>query len=224
MIFAISNNSTAAIFYVTQIIDATHFRRMLPIFAILLRFFIKFTFLQFFNHNLNVQKFTPLKNSQFPSFRLKTTPRPRITPSWVHDKVQSSMSVCSEDESDSSSSVDPNEFKQGVNTNAIPPSRRHHYRPRAVSNKEPSISKHSSASSTGGRSETNLQRYVLGSRNRITDTGKSSSNNGGFIAYFSSKFSLFLINKGYLRNLGEECEQKILRFQGGVYREMLIFG
>uniref|UniRef100_A0A914EJY3 Rabphilin n=1 Tax=Acrobeloides nanus TaxID=290746 RepID=A0A914EJY3_9BILA len=78
------------------------------------------------------------------------------------------------DESDSSSSVDPNEFKQGVNSTAIPPSRRHHYRPRAVSHKETPISKHSSAS-PAVRSETSLQRYVLGSRNRITDTDESDN-------------------------------------------------
>lgn len=123
--------------------------------------------------------------------RLKTTPRPRITPSWVHDKVQSSMSIGSEEEIDegdsSSSSIDPADFRRqrqggGSSTGAqasqavggssnttstsTPGTRRHHH----ATGRTKTHTR--GAGGLPGPKSGNLQRLVLGSRNRVTDTGQ----------------------------------------------------
>ncbi|KAI6241496.1 Rabphilin-1 [Aphelenchoides fujianensis] len=115
--------------------------------------------------------------------RLKTTPRPRITPSWVHEKVQSSMSIGSEDEESSSSSMDAPEFKTSVSgpstshTAPIPPSRRHHYnRPRELQHGNGGPSNSSAAPPTStAHLRSNMQRFTLSNRSRITDTDESEN-------------------------------------------------
>ncbi|KAH7731135.1 RBF-1 protein [Aphelenchoides avenae] len=123
---------------------------------------------------------TPRPSRQLPippdqQQRLKTTPRPRITPSWVHEKVQSSMSIGSEDEESSSSAE--SEYKSGAaggSSSAIPSSRRHHYnRPRDLSHRHGGSAPGSAR--TGRRDNASLQRYVLGTRSRITDTEESEN-------------------------------------------------
>jgi hypothetical protein len=99
--------------------------------------------------------------------RLKTTPRPRITPSWVHEKVQSSMSIGSEDEESSSSSIDHVDFKQTLpsSTSTILARRHHHFhRPKELNNRFPE-----SVNSLNSRHSTH-QHSALSSRNQITDT------------------------------------------------------
>jgi hypothetical protein len=99
--------------------------------------------------------------------RLKTTPRPRITPSWVHEKVQSSMSIGSEDEESSSSSIDHVDFKQTLpSSTSTNLARRHHHfhRPKELNNRFPE-----SVNSLNSRHSTH-QHSALSSRNQITDT------------------------------------------------------
>ncbi|KAI6187974.1 Rabphilin-1 [Aphelenchoides besseyi] len=124
----------------------------------------------------------PDQQQRFIAF--KTTPRPRITPSWVHEKVQSSMSIGSEDEeSSSSSSIDAAEFKPNTNatttntTAPIPSSRHHHYnRPRELKhgNGGPTSSTNSNSASAS-HLRSNMQRFTLSNRSRITDTDESEN-------------------------------------------------
>ncbi|KAI6235599.1 Rabphilin-1 [Aphelenchoides besseyi] len=115
--------------------------------------------------------------------RLKTTPRPRITPSWVHEKVQSSMSIGSEDEESSSSSIDATEYKPNANatttnnTAPIPPSRHHHYsRPRELKHGNGgATSSTNSNSASASHLRSNMQRFTLSNRSRITDTDESEN-------------------------------------------------
>uniref|UniRef100_A0A915BJC1 Rabphilin-1 n=1 Tax=Parascaris univalens TaxID=6257 RepID=A0A915BJC1_PARUN len=83
------------------------------------------------------------------------SPRPRITPSWVKEKVQSSMSIGSDDENASTSEGEGFSSKDDLQKASMPAPRRS--RPQ----------KHSSL----GKSS--LQRYALGARGRITDTEES---------------------------------------------------
>ncbi|CAD5220053.1 unnamed protein product [Bursaphelenchus xylophilus] len=117
--------------------------------------------------------------------RLKTTPRPRITPSWVHEKVQSSMSIGSEDEESSSSSIDAIDFKTPISNQVpsqqpqpLPPSRRHHYRPREYRHNQSPSQQPTTTSSSCASSSTaprNLQRFTVSNRNPITDTEESEN-------------------------------------------------
>lgn len=126
-------------------------------------------------HNTGRQRQLPIPPDQ--QQRLKTVPRaPRITPSWVHEKVQSSMSIGSEDDESSSSSVDTNEFKQSVSsmppgvTAPIPSSRRH-TRTRELKHGNSSGSFGSTLPTNSAHTSVrnSLQRYTL--KSRVTDTG-----------------------------------------------------
>lgn len=140
-------------------------------------------------HGMNMSSADPANNTtrqrQLPippdqQQRLKTVPRPRITPSWVNEKVQSSMSIGSEDDESSSSSVDTNEFKQNVNTippgvtAPIPSSRRHN---RSREPKHPNSSG-SFSSTLPSNVRNTLQRYTL--KSRVTDTGNLHLFHSGF--------------------------------------------
>lgn len=144
--------------------------------------------------------------------RLKTAPRPRITPSWVHEKVQSSVSIGSEDEEEdemgeigsSSSSLDvSSEYRRkhqgggvvssgavlggtsistaprttsGSGSGAPQQQRRPHHshsRPKDFSQRH----QHSTTSTRREPRESkgNLQRIVLSSRSRATDTEESDN-------------------------------------------------
>lgn len=69
------------------------------------------------------------------------------------------------------------EYKSGAaggSSNAIPSSRRHHYnRPRDLSHRHGGSAPGSAR--TGRRDNASLQRYVLGTRSRITDTEESEN-------------------------------------------------
>uniref|UniRef100_A0A1I8AG77 RabBD domain-containing protein n=1 Tax=Steinernema glaseri TaxID=37863 RepID=A0A1I8AG77_9BILA len=119
----------------------------------------------------------PLPNDQ--QQRLKCSPRPRITPSWVNEKVQSSMSI-DDDDAASSSSSNEGDFKQcGI------PLRRHHGnagyfpRPRDLlpqrQNSQGSNGSSSRNIPSVNRQKVNLQRFALASRSRITDTDDSEN-------------------------------------------------
>uniref|UniRef100_A0AC34QU02 Rabphilin n=1 Tax=Panagrolaimus sp. JU765 TaxID=591449 RepID=A0AC34QU02_9BILA len=98
--------------------------------------------------------------------RLKTIPRPRITPSWVHEKVQSSMSLGSEEEESSScSSIDRIDFKQAnIASNTINTKRRHNFhRSKDLTNRH----------ETPSSQTNNLQRFAIG--NHVTDTDESEN-------------------------------------------------
>ncbi|VDK47352.1 unnamed protein product [Anisakis simplex] len=96
---------------------------------------------------------TPDQNKFYCS-RTKS-PRPRITPSWVKEKVQSSMSIGTDDENVSTSEGEGFSSKDELQKSAMPVPRRS--RPQ----------KHNSL----GKSS--LQRYVIGGRSHITDTEES---------------------------------------------------
>ncbi|VDM39540.1 unnamed protein product [Toxocara canis] len=83
------------------------------------------------------------------------SPRPRITPSWVKEKVQSSMSIGTDDENASTSEGESFSPKEEMQKAAMPTSRRS--RPQ----------KHNSV----GRAS--LPGYAAGARGRITDTEES---------------------------------------------------
>lgn len=104
--------------------------------------------------------------------RLKTVPRPRITPSWVHEKVQSSMSIGSEDDESSSSSVDVAEFKQSITSIPAPMSSRRNNHNRSKDSKHRNSSGSFSSTlptNSASTSARSMQRYIL--TNRRTDTG-----------------------------------------------------
>ncbi|KAE9554499.1 hypothetical protein FO519_002310 [Halicephalobus sp. NKZ332] len=107
--------------------------------------------------------------------RLKTIPRPRITPSWVHDKVQSSMSLGSEEEESSSSSVEQPEFKKqnAPSLSASGSSRRHHHfhRPKDLNRFEGP----GSSASSSRHTVANAQKFAVGNRNQVTDTDDSEN-------------------------------------------------
>uniref|UniRef100_A0A9J2Q8X3 C2 domain-containing protein n=1 Tax=Ascaris lumbricoides TaxID=6252 RepID=A0A9J2Q8X3_ASCLU len=83
------------------------------------------------------------------------SPRPRITPSWVKEKVQSSMSIGTDDENASTSEGEGFSSKDDLQKASMPAPRR------------PRPQKHNSL----GKSS--LQRYAVGARGRITDTEES---------------------------------------------------
>lgn len=131
--------------------------------------------------------------------RLKTVPRPRITPSWVHEKVQSSMSIGSEDDESSTSSVDPDEFKQSVNSipSGVPapiPSSRRHTHKRELKHSGNSTGSFSSTLPTNSASTSarnSMQRYTLTNKSRITDTGLLSLSCACFSHLMQHRFCLF---------------------------------
>ncbi|KAK0419967.1 hypothetical protein QR680_014432 [Steinernema hermaphroditum] len=111
--------------------------------------------------------------------RLKCSPRPRITPSWVNEKVQSSMSIDDDDAASSSSSTE-GDFKQcGI------PMRRHHGNAGYFSRPKDLLPQRQNSQGSNGsvsrnippmnRQKVNLQRFALASRSRITDTDDSEN-------------------------------------------------
>lgn len=110
------------------------------------------------------------------------------------------MSIGSEDEESSSSSIDHVDFKQTSNTsNAANIPRRHHHYHRSKDNNRFDGGNVSSASSSHQLSN-NIQRFALGSRNRVTDTGnfiisikiyRSIRLN---LSYKTSLFAIFIIS------------------------------
>ncbi|TKR64917.1 hypothetical protein L596_025390 [Steinernema carpocapsae] len=130
--------------------------------------------------------------------RLKCSPRPKITPSWVNEKVQSSMSI-DDDDGASSSSSNEGDFKQcGV------PLRRHHGNNTHFTRpKDLMPQRQNSGGSTGSarnapqptRQKVNLQRFALASRSRITDTDSNviEFNHQIYIYAMFTNFTNFLM-------------------------------
>jgi len=142
-------------------------------------------------------------------FRLKTNPRPRIIPSWVHDGLQqSSISVDDSDNdsasSSTSSSLEPAQFRKSL---GAAKERALAVKQRAAAQQTPRMpsalagggpSKGGRQTTKGGKLQTGkvassghqkqitMQRVVMGRGGRgVTDSGKSTSEISGISSYLS---------------------------------------